>query len=175
MRFEINFNEKKHREQSKIYFDLAWENLLKKNRKVLYFVLFYFISGIFIIYGKSNFGYLFIIFGIHFLINYYYFYKHYTNNNKKYFKLVEKCILDYNSNNQLSILEFKEDIFCYTDYKLDLKVNWSLITNYKVFEKNLFIELKNNLNAVFFINEEEVGEENFNKIILFLEDKIKNN
>jgi len=40
MRFEIPFNENISREDSKKYFDFIWKDVLKKNKKNLYVVLY---------------------------------------------------------------------------------------------------------------------------------------
>ena len=58
--------------------------------------------------------------------------------------------------------------------KYDLKINWSSFTKFRIIENNLILELRDNIIANFFLNKEEVGQENFDKIIHFLEGKIKN-
>ncbi|MFN7675571.1 MAG: hypothetical protein ACK5ON_06365 [Flavobacterium sp.] len=175
MRFEIPFNENISREDSKKYFDFIWKDVLKKNKKNLYVVFPLIVFGITIIYGKSNLGYLILAFGFFAILTYYYFYKHYKKERKRYFEEVEKHISEYSSQNKSCFWEFNEEQFYYSDFKYDLKVNWSSFTKFRIVENNLILELRDNIIATFFLNKEEVGQENFDKIIHFLEAKIKNN
>jgi hypothetical protein len=174
MRFEIPFNENISREDSEKYFDFIWKDVLKKNKKKSYYSIPYFIIGIAIIYGKSNVGYIFLASGFLMVLLYYYFNKTYNEKRKTYFDAVEKHILEYSSNNKPSFWEFNEESFHYSDFKYDLKINWSSFTKFIIIENNLILELRDNITAAFFLNKEEVGEENFDKILHFLEGKIKN-
>ncbi len=174
MRFEIPFNENISREDSKKYFDFIWKDDLKKKKKSSYVLFPGILFGIAIIYGKSNIGYLILAIGIFGILAIYYSNKHYKKERKRYFDAVEKHILEYSSNNKPCIWEFNEEQFHYSDFKYDLKINWSSFTKFRIIENNLILELRDNIIANFFLNKEEVGEENFDKIIHFLEGKIKN-
>ena len=173
MRFEIPFTEKNSREQSIVYFNSIWEKALKKNKKLWYHILIYLPLGVLIIYGKSNLGYLFIVMGLLLLLAYFIFRNNYLKKRKEYLNLVEEHIKNYSLSNKPCIWEFKDDIFHYSDYKYDLKINWSAFAKFKIIENNLVIELRDNVMASFFLNNEEVGDENFDKIIIFLESKLK--
>ena len=174
MRFEIPFNENISRDDSKKYFDFIWKDVLKKNKKNLYVVFPCVVFGIAMIFGKSNLGYLILAFGFFAILTYYTFSKHYNKVKKTYFDAVEKHILEYSSNNKPCIWEFNEEQFYYSDFKYDLKINWNSFTKFRIIENNLILELRDNIIANFFLNKEEVGEENFDKIIHFLEGKVKN-
>lgn len=172
MRFEISFNENIYREQSKKYFAFIWKDFQSKNKKRLYIIIPYFLLGVSIVYAKSNLGYLFIVISLFNLYQYYKLYQHHKTNKEKYFNIVEKNILEYSSNDKLSINEFRNDNFYYFDFKMELTINWNLFKKFTVIENDLFLELNDGVFATFFINKEEVGEVEFNKIILFLENKI---
>jgi c-di-AMP phosphodiesterase-like protein len=173
MRFEIPFTDKIYREQSELYFNSVWKKFLNENKKVLYIAIPMIIMGIATIYGKNSIGYLFIIMGLFLLYLFYKNRKKHIENKKKYFENVEKNILEYSLNNKPSNLEFHQNYFHYLDFKLDLKVKWNSFTKFSIIDKNLFLELNDNLYCLFFVGEEEVGEENFAWIIHFLEEKIK--
>ena len=173
MRFEIPFNEKISREQSIVYFESLWKKTLQKNKKLWYHILIYIPLGILVIYGNGNVGYLFVAAGLFFLFAYFNVRNQYLRKRKEYLNLVEDHIKNYSSSEKHCIWEFLEDVFHYSDYKYDLKINWIAFTKFNVQEKNLLIELRSNVVANFFLNEDEVGAENFEKIIAFLETKIK--
>lgn len=175
MRFEIPFNENITRESSKKYFDFIWKDFLKKNKKNLYVIFPAILLGIAIIYGKSNLGYIFLVIGFFGISTYYKSNKQYHKARKTYFDIVEKHILKYSSTNKPCIWELNEEQFYYSDFKYDLKINWSCFTKYSVIENNLILELRDNIIANFVLNKEEIGEANFNEIILFLNERIKNN
>jgi hypothetical protein len=175
MRFEIAFNEKISREQSNKYFELFWSDFVSKNNKKLFYIIPYIIIGITIIYGKSNLGYFFLLIGLLMLYLYFSNHRHYKKSKALYNSNVEKHILEYSSNDKPCVWEFKEDQFCYSDFKFDLKVNWSSFSKFRVIENDLVLELRDNLIGNFLLNKEEVGAIHFDKIILFLEGKIKNN
>ncbi len=174
MRFEISFNEKISREQATNYFESVWKSYLTKTKRLWYFIIPFLLFGVLIVYGKSNLGYLFITAGLYFLLRNIQFIEHYTKNKNKYFDLVEDNIKKYASSEKTCVWEFQEEAFCYSDYKFDLKIKWAAFNKFNVEGKTLMIELRDNIIANFFLNESEVGEENFNKIILFLGEKIKN-
>ncbi|HLP64108.1 hypothetical protein [Flavobacterium sp.] len=175
MRFEITFDEKISREQSKKYFELYWNDFVSKNNKRLFYIIPFVLIGITIIYGKSSLGYFFLLIGLLMLYLYFTNYRYYKKNKTLFNVDVEKHILNYSSNNKLCVWEFKEEQFCYSDFKFDLKINWSSFSKYRIIENDLILELRDNLIGNFFLNKEEVGAVHFDKIILFLEGKIKNN
>lgn len=172
MRFEITFDENIYREQSKKYFALIWEDFQLKNKKRLYVIIPFILLGSLMIYGKGNLGYLFLAISVFTLFQYYKLYKHHKINKGKYLTKVEEKIVEHLSHNQLSIWEFSEDKFYYSDFNFELKINWNSFFGFKILENNLFLELKETIYATFFLNKDEVGEDEFNKIILFLESKI---
>jgi len=174
MRFEIPFNETITREYSKKYFDFVWKDNLSKYKRNLYFTIFYIISGIAIIYGKSNLGYLFLVFGFCSFLAYFFLIKDYKKVKKRYFINIEKHILEYSSSNKPCVWEFSEEQFYYSDFKYELKINWKSFTKFIIIENNLTLELRDNVVANFSTNKEEVGDVNFDAILHFIKRKIKN-
>jgi len=174
MRFEIPFNENISREDSKKYFDFSNKNYLSETNKIFAYGIGIMFFGSLMIYGKSNAGLILFTLGVVFIYLYFVRFKLYRKNKERYYKTVEKHILEYSSNNKPCIWEFNEEQFIYSDFKYDLKINWSSFTKFRIIENNLILELRDNIVANFFLNKEKVGKENFDKIIHFLEGKIKN-
>lgn len=173
MRFEMPFNAEESKEQAVVIFDTAWKNNLKKNNKLWLWIVFSLLLGILIVNGKDNLGYLFIFLALHYFIRYIEYRVHYSKAKKDYFNRVEDHIEGYKSAGKTTVWDFKEDVFCYSDYKYDLRINWATFDNFKVVGKFLFIELKDGIAANFTLSENDVGHDNFTKIIQFLEEKIK--
>lgn len=128
-----------------------------------------------IIYGNDNIGFVFIALGLYFLINYINFLNRYKRNRKVYFDNVEKHIVEYLSHEQTLIWKFEEEHFCYSDFKYDLKISWTAFTTFKILDDRVLLELKDNIIGTFVLSKEEIGHQNFQKIIIFLESKIKKN
>lgn len=174
MRFEIPFNENISREDSKKYFDFSNKNYLSETNKIFAYGIGITLFGSLMIYGKSNAGLIIFTLGVVIIYLYFVRLKLYRKNKERYYKTVEKQILEYSSNSKPCVWELNEKQFYYSDFKYDLKINWSLFTKFRIVENNLILELRDNIIATFFLNKEEVGQENFDKIIHFLEGKIKN-
>ncbi len=163
MRFEFTFNEEIYRKQSNNYFTFVWKKFQLKNNKRFYIIVPYVLLGAFIIFLKSNLGYIFLFVSFYNLYQYFKFDQHYKTNRKNYLSKVEKNILDQSSQNKISVWEFKDDKFYYSDYNFEIDMKWNLFSN---------IEAKEKVLVVFQLNKQEVGETEFNKIVLFLESKI---
>ncbi|KFF07493.1 hypothetical protein [Flavobacterium reichenbachii] len=175
MRFEIPFNEKISREQSVFLFNMHWKEALKKNKNSLYIGVAITLLGALIIYGKNNIGFLFIGIGAYLLLNFINHRRFYNQNKKIYFKTVDDNISGRLSQKSFAVWEFLEDNFCYSNYKFDLKIKWETIKTFKVINDYIILELRDSIACNFILEKEEVGIEDFEKIIVFMESKIKKN
>ncbi len=173
MQFEIPFEEKFSRKDSKLIFDRYWKEPLKKNKKLLYFILPTLLIGGLIIYGNDNIGFVFIAMGLYSLYKYKNLLNQYKISQKIYFKEVEKHVEAYLSHKQNIIWKFEDERFCYADYRMDLKINWFSFKEFEILDDSLILELRDNITAIFVLSKEEIGNQNFEAIIAFLETKIK--
>ncbi|WP_299215725.1 hypothetical protein [uncultured Dokdonia sp.] len=172
MKFELLFIEQIYIEQMTLNFDTAWNESLKKNKKRLIWGIPMIVLGGLIIYGKNNLGFLFIVIGIHYLINFYDYYSFYKKNKNTFFGLVEAEKNEQIEANENYFWEFNDDYLKYKDYKYEVKIKWKAFKSARVIDKNLFIDLNNGNNSSYIIGETEIGTENFHKLIVFVTNKI---
>lgn len=173
MRFEISFDEIISRKQSEFLFDMHWKEVLKKNKKSLYIGIAAILLGVLIIYGEDNVGFFFIVMGSYLLLNFLNYKRFYNKNKKVYNKAVDENVIGYLSQKSSDIWQFLDDSFCYSNYKFDLKIKWEAIKTFKVVNDYIILELRDNIACNFILEKEEVGLQNYNEIIVFLESKIK--
>ncbi len=173
MRFEIPFDTEKTKKQAVIIFDSAWKRNLIKNNQIWLLVIPFLILGTLIVYGNNYLGYLFIAVAIYYTYRYFEYRNYYLKSKKTYYSQVDNHIKEYSSFGKPVIWDFQDENFCYSDHKYDLKISWFVLDSFKVLEDVLLIELRDNIIANFALNKEEVGEENFKKIINLLKEKIK--
>ncbi len=80
-----------------------------------------------------------------------------------------------NLTNPINVWQFDEDHLFFSDLDFEIKLNWNTFKSYKkIDEKNLLLEINNPLILFLILSKEEVDDKNFDKIIHFLEGKIKN-
>jgi len=164
MKIENKFNEVEHRNVSSKYFKFSWKPILKGYFKSLCVSLLPILLGMIMIYGKNNLGYIFICFGIFFMILIYANFKNYLNHKKVYFDKIESYIKEYKANEESIIVEFDDQYFYYSDFKQSFKTQW------KYFEKNISIddyfvfEYKQNITAAFFVKKDKDLENHLKQI-----------
>ena len=95
MKFEIPFVEEIYKSQTKLNFEIAWKENLKKSRNQLFIYIPILALGVLMVSGKENNGYILIFMGLlgitiylNYLINYY-------QQKKKYFLLIDEAISFY--------------------------------------------------------------------------------
>lgn len=176
MRFEIPFNERIVNLQCQMFFDFHYAKFLSQQKNFLLYGIVMTFFGSLIIYGNGNIGCIIVMFGALLLYLYIIRFRLYKKNKKIYFesnqiRIAEKLGL----NNFRNVWEFKDDCLLFIDSDFELKINWKLFKSYKKLAKDvLLLEVNNTLLFNLILSEEEVGQENFDKIIHFLEGKIKN-
>ncbi len=172
MKFEIPFNEMIFIDQTNLIFKNHWSKNLKKNRKRLFVGIPMILLGSFIIYLKSNLGYLYLVIGLHFLINFFEYYSYYKKNKKAFYEIINSEIEGQNNSKQDCIWQFNDDYFFYKDFKYETKIMWKTFKSYRVIENNLFLDINVGNNSSYIIGESEIGNENFLKLTEFIKNKI---
>ncbi|RZJ66036.1 MAG: hypothetical protein EOO50_11535 [Flavobacterium sp.] len=170
MIFEFKFNPTAYRTQFRETFNHMWGKVLKQRN-------YYFIGGaiitalgIFAVVGKSNFGYLFIF--ISFGLWYWgcRLHLHFYDNRKKYERNIEETISNYPADG-IIIWEFQPDHFIFKDYRMETKMLWSVFSGYRMIGKNMVLESK--VGIGYSLAADEIGKEDFEKVITFLNTKTK--
>ena len=169
MIFEIVFNEDVSRRQLEMLHDLAWRK--KKNywRNAHFLGVLLLILGIAIIYGKSGLGYLLAFFGAVHLIGYYYIDYKSKSSQRKLFDNLEKNKSKYGED-PIAVFEFGNDEFKYIDCITETSTKWEDFKTYIQVDDVVFMITKTYQPFIF--QENEVGEDNFKKIIKFISEKI---
>lgn len=175
MKYDIPFNEVNFKQQMKLNFDLVWNINFKKNKKNFFWSIGYIILGILIINWKSNLGYIFIAIGLHFLIISYRYYSFYKKNKNRYFNSINLELEVQKNLNFTDVLEFNEDYFFFKNHKMEAKINWIAFKNFRIVNKNLFLYI-DELNTISYIlGQNEIGDNEFEKVIRFIETKVNKN
>jgi hypothetical protein len=171
MRFEIPFDKEIFVSQNKLWFDYVWSKNVKKNKSGFYYGIASLILGTFIVYGNDNLGFVFIVFGLFLIITAYRYYNHYKKRKKMFFDSIESTIQEYKNSGLGSVFELNDDIFCYKDYRFEVKINWITFAGYKLIQNNLFIFFDKEKQMPYVICKEETNKDDFDNIIEFLNNK----
>ena len=173
MVLEVPFNEDIYKKQTNLKLGLYWNKILKKHKNNLIISIVFFLLGVFAIYGKGNVGYVFVIISIYGFLEFYKINTAYQKSKKEFQKIVSDEIKGQIESNQNSIWEFNDTYFRYKDYKLDAKINWTAFKSYTVIEDNLFLNLNVGNQSSYIIAKEEIGNDSFQEVLNFVDDKIK--
>ena len=176
MRFEIPFNEKISIEQSKLFFTYLYKKFIKDNFKIFFYGVFIVLIGVFMVYWGNNSGLLLVGFGSMYFVIVFNRIATYLKTKKTYFLSRENYFQKIkNLTNPINVWQFDEDHLFFSDLDFEIKLNWNTFKSYKkIDEKNLLLEINNPLILFLILSKEEVDDKNFDKIIHFLEGKIKN-
>jgi len=170
MRIEIPFNEEVSRKQLQMLHDLAWKNKKYYWKNSIYLGLFFTLLGIAIVYGKSNLGYLFVFLGIIQLIGFFVYHYKSETLHRKLFEEFEAGKNTY-IENPLSIWEFSENDLKFSLGKNSVSIVWGDFKTFKIIDNVIFIFTKTN--QPYILSKEEVGDENFEKIVEVISHKIQ--
>lgn len=173
MVLEVPFNEDIYKKQTNLILGLYWNKILKKHKNNLIISIVFFLLGVFAIYGKGNVGYVFVIISIYGFLEFYKINTAYQKSKKEFQKIVSDEIKGQIESNQNSIWEFNDTYFRYKDYKLDVKINWTAFKSYAIIEDNLFLNLNVGNQSSYIIAKEEIGNDSFQEVLNFVDDKIK--
>ncbi len=173
MKFNLQFKEEITRRQLNLNLNLHWKKTLQNHKRNLILSIGFILLGSLVVYGKGNVGYVFIIIGIYGLLEFYKIMVAYNRSKKKYTKAINKIVEEQIKSGENSIWEFNEDYLGYKDYKFDLKIKWNGFSGFRVIEDNLFLDLVDNNLSSYIIGKEEVGEDQFQNLLTFIETKLK--
>lgn len=174
MKFEIPFVEEIYKSQTKLNFEIAWKENLKKSRNQLFIYIPILALGVLMVSDNENNGYFLIFMGLlgitiylNYLINYY-------QQKKKYFLLIDKEAKQELIINFINIWEFDEDFFRIKNYKYEAKFNWIAFKGFRNIQNNIFLDLNSGYVSSYILSQEEIGEENYKNVINLLERKFNN-
>ena len=173
MKFEIPFKSDIFLDQTELIIPLIYKAYLKDARESLIVGLTSTLIGVSIIIGKSYLGIVFIVLGVFFIIKSYPKFKLYNNLKINHLKKTKEKVTEMESNFGNGIFEFKEESIKYVDKNTKRDIKWTDFKGFKVKESNLLMILEPDKGDIMIIGKNEVGGENFEKIIEFVKTKLK--
>jgi hypothetical protein len=173
MTFNLPFKESITRKQLNMNFQLHWKKTLKAYKRNLIICVIGLLAGCLIVYGNGNVGYVFIAIGSYGIFEFCKIKIAYNRSKRKYIEALNSIIEGQIKNGENSIWKFNKDYFGYKDYKFDLKIKWEGFSGFRVIEDNLFLDVINNQLLSYILGKEEIGEEQFQNLITFIETKLK--
>ncbi|MXN91344.1 hypothetical protein GR160_08890 [Flavobacterium sp. Sd200] len=169
MTFEIPFDTSVYQRKNKLFFDSALAKTKKSIKRFLITSAIFIGLGTLMVIGKSSSGSFYIILGSVLLIIPYIQYTFLKKSKKKNQEYIEKNIKYSIENKEITTIKFQEDYFSYKDSKMDFNLKWINFSSYKNIDEILF--MYTNLGIHFTIAINEIGRENFVKVLNFLEKK----
>ena len=169
MKIEIPFNEDISRKQLQMLYELAMKKKAYYWRNSNYSGLIILVIGILMVSGKSNFGYLFIFFGVILIIGFYTRYYRFNDLHKRMFEEFESTKNMY-LENPLSVWEFSENALTFSMGDKSVIVDWKDFKAYTIKYNVIFMFTKTN--QPFILQKDEVGDENYKKIVEIVSNKI---
>lgn len=173
MKFEIPFKEKIYLDQVELMIPLIYRYYIKNARESIIVGILSSLLGVLIIVGKSYLGVIFIALGIWFLILSFPKFKLYNNLKKTHLTKTREIFAENDSNFGNGIFEFTDNSLRYTDKLHTRDIQWTEFKKYKVIDSNLFLILEREKGDIMAIGEQEIGTDNFNKVVDFIKTKIK--
>lgn len=175
MKFEISFDEAIFKEKMKLKFDLVWKKKLKNIWTCLLVLIpSLLIASIFLITGKGGKQLYVLIFisslGVVFNI---FFLRLYYMQKKKYFNKLNNEVKNALEIKINDIWEFDNEYFKITTNKFESKIKWDRFEGFREIEKSIFLDLNTVSYSSYILSKKEIGEDNYKKTILFLEQKLK--
>jgi hypothetical protein len=170
MRFELIFDKDIYNTQMDVLFDLAWKRKVSYYKNSQYFGAILIFIGVVMICNRPNlFGFALIFFGLSNLIPFIYYYFKIKSTYKKFdLAKIKECEINEESTH---VFEFTEKSLITNDGKHSICFDWNEFKMYLIEEGNLILITKNHEPLI--LGENEVGKENFQRIISFIEKKIK--
>lgn len=173
MLLEIKFNKEIYKEQTELLLKIYWNKTLKKNKKNLFICIFALLIGVTIIYGNNNVGYIFVIIAIYGFIECYKINAAFKKNKRDFNKNIDEEIIGHLESGENSRWEFNENYFSYQDYRYETKIKWETFKSFRIIENNIILDLNTDCILSYVIGMKELGESDYNKLIFFLNKKIK--
>jgi hypothetical protein len=172
MKFELVFDKDIYSKQMDLLFDLAWKRKIAYYKNSQYLGLILMVIGSTMIYNRPNifgFGYVLVFFGLSNLLPFIYYYFKIKSEHKKINALRLEEI-EINENLKNFAFEFTNKSFIMSSGENSMDIDWQEFLMHLVKDDNLILITKQYQSYI--LGEIEVGEENFKKIISFVEAKI---
>ena len=172
MKFELVFDKDIYNRQKDLLFDLAWKRKIAYYKNSQYLGLILIVIGSAMIYNRPNifgFGYVLVFFGLsNFLPFIYYYFK--IKYDYKKFDIAKTKEIEINDLQNFS-LELTDKSLLIKAHQHLKDIQWEEFITYLIKEDNIILITKDFQPLI--LSESEVGEENFKKIISFVEQKLK--
>ncbi|QNK78161.1 hypothetical protein H7F37_03505 [Winogradskyella sp. PAMC22761] len=173
MKFEIPFNSDIYLNQTELIIPLIYKPYLKDARESLIVGLISTLIGISIIMGKSYLGIVFIVLGIFYIVKAYPKFQLYNKLKSTYFEKIKEKVAEVESDFGNGIFEFKDESIKYVDKNITRDIKWTEFKGFKIKESNLLMLLEPEKGDIMIIGENEIGSENFKKIVELVKTKLK--
>jgi hypothetical protein len=172
LKYKIPLNENLFIEQTKLTFPYVYflEHKKLKESKIITFLLFS--IGIVIQFFGSDISTLFFAFGIFQFFNFYSKNENYKEKTNNHLRVI-KTVFKENEQTAFGLFHFNEDQLRYSNELCSTWIKWDDFESYKIIKSHLLLFQKDYLNEIFVISESEVNEIEFQRIIAFIEEKIK--
>ena len=173
MKFELVFDKDIYNKQMDLLFDLAWKKKITYYKNSQYLGLILIVIGFAMIFNRPNIfgvGYVLVFFGLSNLLPFIYYYFKIKSNYKK-FDVVKTKEIEINNDLQNFSLELTDKSLLIKAHQHLKDIEWKEFTTYLIKEDNIILVTKDYQPLI--LGESEVGEENFKKIISFIETKIE--
>lgn len=173
MRFEISFDKDIYNKQMHLLFDLAWKRKKDYYKNSQYLGVALIIIGVILIFNRPNIlgiGYVFLFLGLSNFLPFVYYYFKIKSDFKKMNALRSKEI-EINKELEKFAFEFTDKAFVMSSGEYLISIEWEEFLMHLIKENNLILITKDYQSYI--LDEIEVGKEDFQRIISFVEKKIK--
>lgn len=170
MKLELQFNEPTYRKQMELLYEIGYGRKKAYNKNSNYLGFAFVFIGVLIVVGKANVGYVFIVLGLINLISYYRFFFTQKKIAQKYEAEQLETIALFREN-PIAIFEFNDTALKYSDNTGNVTINWNDFLKYIIKDENVFLITKNF--QPYAIGKSEIGNENYNQILNFIESRIE--
>jgi hypothetical protein len=173
MKYELIFNKEIYNKQMDLLFDLAWKKKISYYKKSQYVAVFLMFVGLALIYERPNIfgvGYLSVFFGLSLLLPFTYYYLKIRSAYKNK-EISRKKDHNLSIKEEKITLELTEKSMIFSVEDFDTILDWNGFATYLVKEDNLILITK--ADQPYIVGENEVGHENFQQILSFVEGKLK--
>lgn len=173
MKYELVFDEVVYNNQMDLLFDITWKRKISYYKNFQYLGALLIVTGVALIYNRPNIfgiGYFLLIFGLSNFIPFVYFYLKIKSQYKKF----ESAKIKYNDSFkdvESATLELTEKSWIMNFENHTIFTDWENFSVHFVKKDNLILITKDY--RPYILGEIEVGTENFQQIIFFVEKKIK--
>ncbi|MGZ5280990.1 MAG: hypothetical protein ACXWEY_01820 [Bacteroidia bacterium] len=173
MEVEIQHKPQMFYGKCKLKWELVNNGNIRRMNIYFYIALGFFVLSIIFLSNKSAFGWVIGTAALMIIAYYFYFINSIKKLKKEYFDKVKE-VSEYYLKSEIPIKYlFSEENIGYSDCLHSFNINWTFFKSYSIIENVLYLKRNENYDDVIDIGKDEVGDENFTKIIEFVKTKIK--